>query len=141
MPCLIFIQWLASQFTQDNPNPAPAESHSSLPRVSHLVSQQNKVDVHDLSTSAPDSAYIHNPCDVHDPLAEFYNLAKAERDNEVFSGFFNFRSLPVTVKPSPQCSEFEADVTSDDHKSDGGETDDEYHGEAGPPVKRVWTFF
>jgi len=40
---------------------------------------------------------------------------------------------------SPQVSEYDDDV-GDRDMSEDGETDDEYHGEAGPPIKRVTLF-
>ena len=41
---------------------------------------------------------------------------------------------------SLQVSEYEDDVVGDKDISEDGETDDEYHGEAGPPIKRVRLF-
>lgn len=51
-------------------------------------------------------------------------------------------SLPPGSLPthfSPQVSEYDDDVGDKDISEDG-ETDDEYHGEAGPPIKRVRLF-
>ncbi|KIM81993.1 hypothetical protein PILCRDRAFT_820879 [Piloderma croceum F 1598] len=73
----------------------------------------------DQATSTSFPAQVSEPRDSNDPLAEFYELAKAERDNDV--------------------SEYDDDVVGDKDISEDGETDDEYHGEAGPPIKRGFT--
>lgn len=58
--------------------------------VSRPVSPHDNVNPFEFSTdqaaSASFPAQISEPRDSNDPLAEFYELAKAERDNDVRSG-------------------------------------------------------
>jgi hypothetical protein len=78
--------WLASEFTHDGLLPVPLDSHSS-PSASRPVSPRNTFDF--LKPSKEQAAFTSNSAHAHksdianDPLAEFYDLAKAERDNDV----------------------------------------------------------
>jgi hypothetical protein len=81
--------WLASQFTQDNPRAAP-NAHLSMASISRPVSPHDNVNPLKFSTEQAGSTsfpgQVSEPRDSNDPLAEFYELAKAERDNDVRSG-------------------------------------------------------
>jgi hypothetical protein len=66
----------------------------------HPVSPRNNVNPLDFLTeqtaSTSDSAHVHESHVAQDPLAEFYDLAKAERDNDVRSGLLYFYVWPLT---------------------------------------------
>ena len=75
-------------------------------------------------------------------MTHWQNSMILQRPNEIMTcaqDCSTFTSGPYYQYLSPQYSEYD-DASGDDDRSDDGETDDEYHGEAGPSIKRVRFF-
>lgn len=101
-PCIYYIIAfisLDSQFTQDNPRTAPRSKRLPVSRPDSPQINNSSIPFLTETSSHSDLAHRHQSHHVHDPLAEFYDLAKAERDNDV--RFQLLYSLMRLLLPSP----------------------------------------